>query len=812
MSSRKPPGFPDVESKLQNPARKSAFEKQKAEAEAKRRREAAETAAVYEDFVKSFDQDADDASRPGHAPGGGMGGMGPGGPARGGRPGGPGRRHFVQSEMKSGPGSLGPAPGFGKKRGFDTFRDGGKGDRGLLSYEDQESAGGSAKGIAKAFRASDDEEEASRSPREEERVARPTLQLAQLPPGISLAAIKALVPGNLTVEGVKMVPGPTKAPGERKSTVAIVTLSQDSPGNEIDAAVSQLQNRYMGFGFNLSIHRHLSSAVASSMATSVLSSSSASSQPFGAKQVAQSGAPQQGGFHRGFAPPTSYGPPSGINRGNLMHVPVQPPQDVKTVRMINMVIEALLEHGPEFEALLMTRPDVQKEERWAWIWDSRSEGGVWYRWKLWQAVTGAPSSRGREKYYPIFEDSHAWKEPTKGLPFEYVVELDELVSDPDYHSDDDEEWEEGHKDNPTREVEKTFLNPLEKARLAHLLARLPTTLSKIRKGDVARVTAFAITHASRGADEVVDLIVSNIDKPLALTGANPESNHAARDRDSSAEPEDGTKAGSEGNDTSGANLVGLYVISDILSSSSTSVVRHAWRFRQLFENALKEKKTFERLGMMAHRNGWGRLRAEKWKRSVGLVLNLWEGWCVFPAGSQELFVKSFEDPPGLRETRSEEPRNGEVGEQRRGKWKAVEAKAVEAQARSEGERVADEVVGEAIAEEDVQGEPMSDGDVEGEPMEDDVEGEPMEEDDPAGEPMEDDPEGEPMQESDLEDGGAMPTEEPSAPTPAPADKGDDGGQTGAGPPKFSARMGQPRSRPRAVDMFADSGDEAENRG
>ena len=808
MSSRKPPGFPDLESKLQNPARKSAFEKQKAEAEAKRRREAAETAAVYEDFVKSFDHDADDASRPGHAPGGGMGGAGPGGPGRGGRPGGPGRRHFVQSGMKSGPGSLGPAPapGFGKKRGFDTFRDGGKGDRGLLSYEDQEPSGGSAKGIARAFRASDDEEEASRCPREEEMVARPTLQLAQLPPGISLAAIKALVPENLTVEGVKIVPGPTKAPGERKSTVAIVTLSQDTPGNEIDAVVSQLQNRYMGFGFYLSIHRHLSSAVASSMAPSVLSSSSTSSQPFGAKQVAQSGPAQQGGFHRGFAPPTSYGPPSGINRSNLMHVPVQPPQDVKTVRMINMVIESLLKHGPEFEALLKTRPDVQKEERWAWIWDPRSEGGVWYRWKLWQVVTGAPSSHGREKYHPIFEDSHAWKEPTKGLPFEYTVELDELVSDPDYHSDDDEEWEESNKDNPTREVEKTFLNPFGKARLAHLLARLPTTLSRIRKGDVARVTAFAITHASRGADEVVDMIVSNIDKPLALTGANPERNHPARDKDSSPEPEDGAKAGNEGNDTSGANLVGLYVISDILSSSSTSVVRHAWRFRQLFENALREKKTFEWLGMMAHRHGWGRLRAEKWKRSVGLVLNLWEGWCVFPAGSQELFAKSFEDPPGLRETRKEE-----VAEQRKGRWKTVEAKAAEGQTRSE-ERGTHDTVGEAIAEEDVQGEPMSEEDVEGEPMEDDVEGEPMEEDDPEGEPIEDDPEGEPMHESDLEDTGGAPTKEPSAPTSAPAERGDDGEQTGAGPPKFSARMGQPRSRMRAVDMFADSDEEGGNRG
>ena len=805
MSSRKPPeSFPNLESKLQNPSRKSAFEKQKAEAEAKRRREAAETAAVYEDFVKSFEHEDPDASRQGYTPGGGMGGAGPGGAfgGRGGRPAGPGRRHFVQSGMKSGPGSLGPPPAFGKKRAFDAFRDGGRGDRGVLSYEAEEGPGQSSKGVARAFRASDDEEEAEGSSREEEMVARPTLQLAQLPPGISLAAIKALVPRNLTVEGVKIVPAPSRAAGERKSTVAIVTLSQDTPGNEIDAAVSQLQNQYMGFGFYLSIHRHLSSAV-STMATTLVGASSSSSQPFGAKPVAQSNAPQPGGFNRGFAPPTSYGPPSTVNRSSLMHVPVRPPNDVRTVRMINMVIETLLEHGPEFEAVLMTRPDVQKEEKWAWIWDPRSEGGVWYRWKLWQVITGAESSRGREKYHPIFEDSHAWKEPTKGLPFEYTVELDELVSDPDYHSSDDEEWEgDGSRENPPREVEKTFLNPLGKARLAHLLSRLPTTLSKIRKGDIARVTAFAITHSSRGADEVVDMIVSNIDKPLALAGANPQRPHTAKD--STPEADDG-KAGGEGNDNSGANLVGLYIISDILSSSSTSVVRHAWRFRQLFESALKERKTFERLGMMAHRLGWGRLRAEKWKRSVGLVLGLWEGWCVFPAESQELFVRSFEDPPGLKAARKEEEE--EAGEQKRGRWKAVEGAAARGGSTApERDAVDGGDAGEPMSEGDLEGEPMSDepqgepmeDEPQGEPMGDEPEGEPMDEE-PEGEPMEEDPEGEPMVESDPDDGGAeTAAQDPQGPS------GSSGEQAGIGSVKFSAKPGQPRGRMKAVDMFADS--------
>lgn len=291
-------------------------------------------------------------------------------------------------------------------------------------------------------------------------------------------------------------------------------------------------------------------------------------------------------------------------------------------------------------------------------------------------------------------------------------------------------------------------------------------------------------------------------------------------------------------DTSGANLVGLYIISDVLSSSSTSVVRHAWRFRQLFEAALKERKTFERLGMMAHRHGWGRMRAEKWKRSVGLVLNLWEGWCVFPAGSQELFVRSFEQPPELRAAMKAE----EVGEERRGRWKPVEGagEAVRGDGGDKGRGTPD-VKGEAMEEEDavgevlvedVEGEPMSDEDVKGEPMDDDVEGEPMDDvegepmDDAEGEPMdedeegepmeEDDPEGEPMEESDAEDGGgggggeAPVAEYPRATAPAPADEGEQaaGAEGGAPPPvAFSSVRKGPRSRMRAVDMFADSTDE-----
>lgn len=810
--------LPGAEAKSQKPSKQSIFEKQKAEAEAKRRREAEETKAVYEDFVKSFDRDDDndghDNYNSNHARRDG-GFHNRGTPQRhgfgGGGGGGGSRRHFGASSSsggpRSGPGSLGPATmGFGKKRSFQDFNKSSSNprDRNNTGFEDhrggQQQQGAS---LSKAFATSDDEDMGEAQDREEEKaVARPTLRLSNVPPGTSPATIKAMLPANLVVEDVKLLAPAPGAGTERKNLVVIVTMSPETPATDMDAAVSALQNRYMGYGYYLALHRHLSSAVASSAALPNLGSSSASSHPFGAKPVEQAeagskNAHHQQGFHRGFAPPTSYGPNYvAVNRANILHVPVKPPQDVRTIQLINMVIEGVLAHGPEFEALLMSRPEVQRDEKWAWLWDARSEGGVWLRWRLWEVVTGAQPKGERGKYVPLFDGAHAWKSPEKPLPFEYTTRLDEFVSDSEYNSSDDDDMEDEatthHRDG--EEGGRTFLNPLEKAKLTHLLARLPTTMGRLRKGDVARITAFAIMHASRGVDEVVDMMVANIERPLSLAAANPE-----RERDREREKANSSSTGDEGPDPSGASLVGLYVINDVLSSSSTSGVRHAWRYRQLIEAALRARQTFAWLGRMAERQGWGRLRADKWKRSVGLVLNLWEGWCVFPAESQALFADSFENPPSRKKKQLEEEEDAaQEREAKDGRWKLVEARSAEPEA---AEEVAEEedVEGEPVDEADVEGEPIDEDDVEGEPIdEDDVEGEPIEEEDIAGEPIdEDDNAGEPMDEDEAASAGAPGQASnsrggPPAPEPSPAGPG----------------LGQPRRRMRAADMFADSGDDS----
>ncbi|PYH41392.1 SURP domain-containing protein [Aspergillus saccharolyticus JOP 1030-1] len=766
----KPKGFPDISAKLSAIPKKSLFERQKAEAEAKRAREQAETAAVYEDFVKSFEDDSH----------GGPGYSADGRPNRfpqktQGFGGGPGRRHFTSSGPRlSGPGTLGPPPPSLRKRNHEGFppphrnRDTAQG---ILGF-DRTGPGPSA--AASAFRTSDDEDEATADAKEAERAAaKPTLYLASLPPGTSPSVIKSIIPSVLTVDNVKVLRSTgQQAPTDRKSIAAIVTLANESAASDIDSTVSALQNKYLGWGYYLSISRHLSSAAIGSTMPVTVSLSSTSSLPFGAKSIQPdfpgrlNRAPPPGMHRGGFAPPTSYNPAYGRS-GPVTQVEVKAPADLKQLRLIHKTLENLLSYGPEFEALLMSRPEVQRDEKWAWIWNARSAGGVYYRWKLWEVLTNSRPTGGRRgRSQPqssslLFEGGANWVPPEAHIKFEYITQMDEFVTDDDYDSSDEEMSDNEDErrvasgapqaEGPGAANEGLgYMNPLQKAKLTHLIARLPTTHAKLRKGDVARVTAFAIEHAGAGAEEVVEMIVANIIKPYAFTGANPdreaEQGLARKEQfgetGNEAATEDG-RAPSKTLDLSSAKLVGLYLVSDILSSSATSGVRHAWRYRQLFESALKTQKVFEHLGRLEKELGWGRLKAEKWKRSVGSLLNLWEGWCVFPQSSQEHFFQIFEKPPlteeELREERekAEAERAASAFSKNKNRWKAVDEDSASGKfdpgraAAAEPDRMDIDQVQldsagllnmDEVSMSDIDGEPMEDSDLDvsdGEPLEED---------------------------------------------------------------------------------------------
>lgn len=811
--------FPDISNKLTAPTKKSLFERQKAEAEAKRQREQEETAAVYEDFIKSFDDE--DGTAPSR--GGGFG-------DRGGIAG-PPKRHFSGPSAaptgrggfggdrgNSGPGSLGPPPpSSSRKRAYDGSPPIQR--EGLFAFEDAREGPADPK---TALQHSDDEDTGSRTRTQERAVPKPTIRLSSLPPGTSPATIKAFLPATLPVDGVRILPPSGPGTMERRSLSAVVTLAKDTPALDIDTAVSALQNKYMGRGFYLSLSRHLSSAAVGLDAPALGLSSSSSSLPFGARPVPPPnlGRAPPGGHRGGFAPPSSYN--SAQYRGApRVQVNVTPPADLKQLKLIHKTLEALLTHGPEFEALLMSRKDVQTDEKWAWLWDSRSVGGVYYRWRLWDVLTGA--SRRRRRNFSIssqrvFEGGAEWAMPERGLPYEYTTRLEEFVSDSDYDSSEEEDsGDEGRRryahhhggapppDGLSLEGDgEAYLNPLQKAKLTHLLARLPTTNAKLRRGDVARVTAFAIQHAGEGAEEVVQMITSNVQKPLAFTSANSDRKPTMENKEEDSGAEGAPRATAndkEKEDTSPAKLIGLYLISDILSSCATSGVRHAWRYRQLFEAALKRHKTFEHLGRLDKIMAWGRLRAEKWKRSVQSVLGLWEGWCVFPQSSQEHFSTVFTNPPL---TKAEETaaavmeRDKMEKEKAKSRWKTVDERTAEREAEArravEDRMDVDDVDGEPMAEDDLDGEPMvDDEDVDGEPMADSDEDGAMtveKEDQPGEVQAEEQP---PKPEMSRREalaasiaaklGKARPSQETTKETPAAIAR---------------------RRRPKAEDMFADS--------
>ncbi|KAL9620151.1 MAG: hypothetical protein Q9160_005266 [Pyrenula sp. 1 TL-2023] len=751
-------GFPDISSKLAAPPpKKSLFERQKAEAEAKKAREEAETAAIYEDFVKSFDDDG--ASPETVAQSGSR-------PPLTSSTGGAGKRHFAGLNAKgahSGPGSLGPSPSarsgpgslgqtstFGRKRTYeDAEPQRRSGRHGMFAFEDSPREP-SPLDTASRFKSHDDDERNADSRAEDRAAAKPTLHLSSLPPGTSVAVIKALIPPVLTVDTVRILPSqqPQNTSSiERKSSSAIVTLAKETPATDIDTAVNSLQNKYLGMGYNLSISRHLSSAAIGVNMPMSSGLGSALGQPFGARPIPQTTslnrAPPPGHGHRGgFAPPTSYNPSSYGRHGQQpLQVSVQQPGDLKELRLIHKTLEALLTYGPEFEALLMSRQDVQKDPKWAWLWNARSTGGVYYRWRLWEILTDSPNKtqRHRGRYggpvtQQVFENHAPWAPPEFDLKFEYITDLPEIVSNSDYDSSDEED------DDPERRRQFNgpgdavlelnadivadgmgYLSPLGKAKLIHLLERLPTSNTKLRKGDIARVTAFAIEHAGAGADEVVDILTANILRPMACStpeNENEENNERAIDGESAEDDlilHDQSKK-----DTSSASMISLYLVSDILSSSSTSGVRHAWRYRSLFEVALRSYLVFETLGRLDRSLGWGRLKAEKWKRSVQSLLSLWEGWCVFPQDSQDHFSNIFANPPLTekeKELQAKEERRREREEEEnkkaRSRWKAIEEE--DATAAAEDEEMED-VDGMPLDDADLDGEVLTDENLDGEPM------------------------------------------------------------------------------------------------
>jgi len=506
-------------------------------------------------------------------------------------------------------------------------------------------------------------------------IRRPTMLLQNLPPIMTEIAIRRVMPSSLIIEDVQFLPMPRHRQTENRSRSALVVTAANTPASEVDKAVGQLHERYLGFGHYLKISRHVSSTGSlANIDLGVLNS--VNRNPFGAS--IQSSNDERSGdrddvlpssFNR-MAPPTSFAP---IGPGQTRRVAAVPevtvtiPTNIKLLRLIHETAESVIDYGVEFEALLMDNRDVQYDEKWAWLFDSSTPAGVYYRWLLWKCLSDEEddSNLAFIRSLQLFDGGPTWNAPSDRLKYSNVTRLEDICDDDEYISSDEDSADEGtarrtrdqNNPNPLISIEGAntekdgqYLNPYRRAKLTHLLARLPDNITNLRSGDIARISHFVNTNAGQGAEEIVDLLLCNVEDPFCHSVRYGDAENA----ENTLEDADVSKK----RDRSNAHLVALYAISDVLLTSATSGIRDAWKYRTLFETAFPGRKIFDQLGRLEQDLKWGKFKSEQWNRKVGIVLDLWSSANVFSPDVQKQLAKSFLEPEPLPKTTQVE-RNAE---------------------------------------------------------------------------------------------------------------------------------------------------------
>ena len=769
-------GFGDIEKKPSQPTKKSAFERQKEEAEAKRKEEEAQAARVLEDFAAEHGVSDDDADKPSvQAQSSYSGGPKPFGIA----PIAP-NRHFPPSGPRtSGAGVHGQAS--------DTFIPQEVEQENVRPRRRRRRDKFSKLTIPKGRRSAtflpppDNESDAIL------KTVKPALHITPLPLGTSSDAIKDLVPKSLKIDNIKFrdhsIPsGP--ATSRQCQLSAVVVFAEDTKPDQMLTVEASLQNRYVGKGCFLSVTK-----------TEVITNPSdytdsaflpvPKTEPFGAHIIppaypttSYSHAPPPSSYGNSASPIGTYGyGPTGQVTGLPVHVIVEPPSNLSELRLIHRTVENVLTLGMEFEALLMDNLEVQQDERWAFLWNPRSVGGRWYRWRLHQLGNRKAGISPPSK---MFDNSAVWRRSERKLRFEDCTSGSEMVGHPDDDPDNENGWDEdeveedANGDIVAKKGGREYLDPYRIGLLWMLIHELPETHANLIEGDVKSITDFALIHAEKGALEIVDALVSHIEilynqtMDLFAQSKNKadagESNqlHQTSDQLELQHPESHEKTDSEAvndnmpqetthpltegapkpqdrkdrEDPSAPIIVAFNVIHDIVTQGKTAGVTRAVRYGEYFQNAFETRELFSKLGRLDRDLKWGRIRADRWKRQVIHFLDLWAEESAVPHLNR--LKDRFENPPLTEEEeRLQEERKKEDEAKKRlvriildnGEeiWEDIDGEPMEEDDMDNLSTAIDEDLDRVtITEEELDATAFkAEEDIDGTPMEEDIDGEPM---------------------------------------------------------------------------------------
>ncbi|KAK9462445.1 uncharacterized protein V1516DRAFT_662482 [Lipomyces oligophaga] len=312
--------------------------------------------------------------------------------------------------------------------------------------------------------------------------------------------------------------------------------------------------------------------------------------------------------------------------GSLV-IKVENPMSLERYRLLNSMVEHVVRHGPDFEAIIMQRE--QQNPDFAFLFDSGSSEHHYYRWKLFSIMStddfGADEWDLKSK--PMFRDGILWIPPTTNWSLD--DEIDRI---------DNEDGEGDYEDHGQKHPGGTpWLGPILHLHLTLLLQHLT-----IRRGAIARLMAFSVDN-SYAADEIVDVICASVVSSFATV---PQ------------------------------RIARLYAIGDILYNSGMGVVvsKGIWRYRLVFQSKLVA--VFKDLRQI-YQAFDGRIRADNFRRQVTNILDVWEGWNVFATDVLDTMRSSFltDSETVGRDQDGETERSGQPAQRssfKLNKWKKVE--------------------------------------------------------------------------------------------------------------------------------------------
>ena len=514
---------------------------------------------------------------------------------------------------------------------------------------------------------------------------------SNLPPAIDPRRVEELFADfpSLKITRVEKIPPQGPSPKGRPSATMKVMFDKDASARDLDDAMNKLNDKkYLGKGYYLHLDRYLGGrSVDTAQRT----------EPFGARWQAPE-------IPKGFAPPPDLGG-GGRDRPRedteQLIVTAKQPPEISTLRLVHQTIEGVILGGVEFEAALMNDPQVQDEERFAWLYDQKHPVNRYYRWRLHQIVCDSPNPE-------IFERHGDWRGPVDPLADEFADHLGAFDSDDDMMDSDDEDEKEKPQykplpvgDNYPGRVDNGhgIMSPRSRAMLLWLLTSLPP--GSIVADDIAAISNFAVEHAGQGMDEVVHILVSNMIRPFQLTDTNPRYKPADADsKDDLRRP-----------DTRQVTLNALRIISDVLlvTAKESGV---SYKYRLAIATELVERKVLQHLEQLPAQLEMGRMTERSYRDEVNVILKVWQDEHLF----DEPTLNHLDEAFNARERQKEEEEQARrLAERRRRKGNVVrkavssggddedEEMQVDGEARGHVEGAADQTAGVgaegAVAEE-----------------------------------------------------------------------------------------------------------------